>query len=308
MKPSYVFAPDDRADESVRSILCQLFKAIRSNIGGVLADSDVESLHDFRVANRRTRTALSQIKGVLDPSAVIRFSDEFKWLGKVTGPCRDLDVTLLQQDVYRQQLGNREPELDAFHRFLRERRTAEHDLLVAAFRTPRFSRLIEDWDDYLSSESREEEKPPLASSPIIAVAGPRILKAFKRLRKRSAAVNSKASAELFHRLRIDGKKLRYLLEFFSHLYPSETVTRCIRELKRIQDILGEFNDTQVQLALVREFEHESVSAAAPPGGMGRLTHAINERQDGLRIEGIDRFSSFTSGDNRRLYRMTFRPA
>jgi CHAD domain-containing protein len=305
MKPSYVFASIDRADEAVRSILRQLFKAIRSNIDGVLEDADVEFLHDLRVANRRTRTALSQIKGVLDPSTVNFFSPEFKWLGAVTGPCRDLDVTLVEMDVFRQRVENRVSELDSFHRFLKKRRGAEHGLVLAALRSPRYSQLLESWDAYLSPGVSEEEEPPLASSPIIEVAGPRILNAFKRIRKRGAGVDREASAERLHRLRIDGKKLRYLLEFFSHLYPSETVTRCIKDLKRIQDILGEFNDTVVQLALVGEFVDENTSAAAPPGSMDRLTRAINERQTKLRIQFVDRFRSFTSDNSRRLYRKTF---
>jgi len=306
MKQPYALSPDDRADESVRNILRQLFNSLRSNIDGVLEDLDIECLHDLRVAIRRTRTVLSQIKGVLEPSAVARFSPDFKWLGAVTGPCRDLDVTLLEMRVPTKQSGIQESALDPFRRFLEERRKAEHGLLVAAFRTPRFCKLVEGWDGYLSSSVREEDEQSIASSSIIEVAGPRILKAFERIRKRGAAVEPAAAAELLHRLRIDGKKLRYLLEFFAALFASKTVSRCIKELKRLQDILGEFNDTKVQLDLINEFSRTTSSASASNDVMNQLTNAISERQSALRIEFIDRFTSFAGQDNRRLYEKTFR--
>ncbi len=87
----------------MRKILKRLFGALRSNVAGVVENEDVECLHDFRVANRRTRTALSQTRGVLPSSVMDTFRPEFKWLGDVTGPCRDLDVFLLEMDGYRHQ-------------------------------------------------------------------------------------------------------------------------------------------------------------------------------------------------------------
>jgi CHAD domain-containing protein len=304
MRPSYELTPDDRADESLRKILHHLHDAISSNVDGVIDDEGVEFLHDLRVANRRTRTVLSQIKGVLESSVVERFSPEFKWLGVVSGPCRDLDVTLLELHILRERIGIREDELDSFHRFLSDMRTTEHNLLVEALRSPRLSQLLEGWNACLSSEVTEEGQP-LASSPIIEVASPRILKAFNRIRKRGEGVDSEATAELLHRLRIDGKKLRYLLEFFSGLYPARTVTRCIKQLKRIQNVLGEFSDTEVQLALIGEFEKESSTSAVSTDRTSQLRDAIGTRRSELRTEIVDRLRYFVGSDNRRRYRKTF---
>ncbi|MCB0284108.1 MAG: CHAD domain-containing protein, partial [Calditrichaeota bacterium] len=43
------------------------------------------------------------------------------------------------------------------------------------------------------------------------------------------------------------KKLRYLIEFFSSLYPQEAVNDAIKQLKALQDNLGDFNDLSVQI-------------------------------------------------------------
>jgi len=253
MKRPYDLTASDPADESVRRILRHLCAPLQSNIDGVFEDADIEFLHDLRVSVRRTRTALSQTKGVLPSSAMDSFPPEFKWLGTVTGPCRDLDVFLLAMESFRLRLGIDDGALGPLRNFLREKRRLEHGLVRAALQSERFQRLVEDWGRFLETCAEEEIRPPLASTPIIEVAGPRILKAYRRMRKRGVGIDVDPPAALLHRLRIDGKRLRYLLEFFSDLFPRPTVTRFIRELKQLQDILGDFNDTGVQLALIREF-------------------------------------------------------
>ena len=77
---------------------------MQRNEPGVRADIDSEFLHDYRVAVRRTRSALSQIKDVLPEDKVEHFKTEFGWLGQMTGPTRDLDVYLLQFEHLRNQL------------------------------------------------------------------------------------------------------------------------------------------------------------------------------------------------------------
>src|SRR5262249_57562017 len=56
--------PTLRADEAAKVILRGLLHVIKCNTEGVKNDIDTECLHDFRVAIRRTRAVLSQIKEV----------------------------------------------------------------------------------------------------------------------------------------------------------------------------------------------------------------------------------------------------
>jgi CHAD domain-containing protein len=306
MKRRYVLDPEGRAGESVRAILRSLLDVLESKVDGVVEDTGVDFLHDLRVANRRTRTVLSQMRGVLPGSRVAVFSPGFKWLSVVTGPHRDLDVTLLEMAGFRGRTGIDEPTFDLLQHILEDKRRAEHDRVSAALRSTGFRLLLEGWRDFLESESEESHHSPLASTPIIEIAGPRILKAAKRIRKRGATISPDASAALLHRLRIDGKKLRYLLEFFFVLYDSAAVSRSIDELKRFQDTLGEFNDTEVQLALIREFSDETCFPAAELDVIDRLTNEITERQRALRIDAVDRYAAFASDDSRRLYNKMFK--
>lgn len=90
--------PAQRADEAGKAILRRLLGELLANEAGVLRNDDPECLHDFRIAVRRTRSALGQIKGIFPQKTVRRFAPRFAWLGTITSPPRDFDVYLLGFD------------------------------------------------------------------------------------------------------------------------------------------------------------------------------------------------------------------
>ena len=93
--PQVDLAPTVRADIGARQIHLALLDILDANEPGLRADLDTEFLHDFRVAVRRTRSLLGQIRRVFPQHAVDHFTAEFSWLGKLTGPPRDMDVLML---------------------------------------------------------------------------------------------------------------------------------------------------------------------------------------------------------------------
>ena len=93
--PRVDLAPTVRADIGARQIHLALVGILVANEPGLRANLDTEFLHDFRVAVRRTRSLLGQIRHVFPPDAVDHFSTEFSWLGRLTGPLRDMDVLVL---------------------------------------------------------------------------------------------------------------------------------------------------------------------------------------------------------------------
>ena len=88
-------------------------------MSGVIADIDTEFLHDFRVAVRRTRATLKLTGDVLPDAMADRFAPDFKWLGDLTTPTRDLDVFLLGFDEMAGDLQAADAaDLDPFHAHL----------------------------------------------------------------------------------------------------------------------------------------------------------------------------------------------
>jgi CHAD domain-containing protein len=300
---------EQRAEEAARRILGHLLAALCTRVDGVLADADTEYLHDLRVAARRTRSALAQLKGVLDGDEANAVGNELKWLGSVTSPCRDIDVFLLEMDAFRGQLGTAAGDLAPLRRMLVRDRRKALGRVRRALSSARFARLIDTWDRLVSTAPEPGPERPNATRPIVDVAGERILKAYRRMVNRGTCVSDDAPPEMLHRLRIDGKKLRYLLEFFASLYEPGTVNRLVKQLKQLQDILGGFNDMTVQQARLVEFARELAgSGEAGPEtlvAMGRLGAAMARRQDELYQRFAGAFASFASPRSRRRYESLF---
>jgi hypothetical protein len=72
--------------------LTEFLQEVRDNLPGTIADVDTEFLHDVRVAVRRTRSLLKLGRPALPAHVREVWEPQFKWLGDVTTPVRDLDV------------------------------------------------------------------------------------------------------------------------------------------------------------------------------------------------------------------------
>ena len=116
--------PEQPAGYAARTILLVLLTTLEANVEGTVNDIDTEFLHDLRVACRRTRSALTQLKGVLAAEITAPFNAEFKWLGGLTGPLRDLDVYLLEMPAYRALLPpHASADLEPLEELIRSART-----------------------------------------------------------------------------------------------------------------------------------------------------------------------------------------
>ena len=261
--------------EAMTEIHQGLLETVLSNAEEVYRARHPEALHDSRVAVRRTRSALTQIKGVYPPEAVAHFSREFKWFGSRTGPLRDLDVFLLIIPDYERALGTEGPlHLDPLVRLLREKRRREVRRLRSFHRSRRLERLLTQWEQFLADPGTWGPEGPLARHPIQTVSSDRVLARFGKIQRKTRKLTGPASAEALHRIRIDCKKLRYLLTFFQGLYPPEGVDPLMGELRILQDHLGRLNDLRVQCDTLAGLAQELVDsgAAAPPTmiAVGRL--------------------------------------
>ncbi len=304
-------APDMRSDEALRRIHKTLLKAILNNEAGVRQDLDTEFLHDFRVAVRRTRSALTQIKEVYPPPVVEHFRREFAWLGQATGTNRDLDVYLLKMPEYRASLPEHlGPHLEPLEEFLTRHQRLEHSKLLEQLDSARFGRLIREWQSFLDEPLPEAGAPPLAEKEILLTASSRIWKACRKVLKQGLAIDSSSSPEILHRLRIDCKKLRYLLEFFRSLYDEDEIGTLIKALKHLQDNLGDFNDLEIQQDSLQRFAHEMFQEGLATGetlmALGRLVDRLETRQEAERQRFQREFSKFACKKNRARFRVLFK--
>lgn len=306
-EPAAPFAlePDMDSRRAAKLICHSLLTVMQRNQQGVIDDIDTEFLHDFRVAMRRTRSLLSLMKNALEPEMCDRFKKEFRSLGQITGPVRDLDVQLLSEEECRARL----PEslhlgLERFFAGLREARAAAQGVLAAHLAAPECQAMLQDWQEHLESQDDEQ------NSDAIAPAARKIIrKQFVRMLREVEALDKHSTDDEVHEVRIHGKKLRYALEFFRSLYPAEDMARLISALKQLQDRLGLWNDLSVQeemlerhLADLEADIPENVQIAAAVGGL--LTD-VDQRRIEARKGLKAAFQQFASKNNVQHWQQLF---
>lgn len=241
----------DTLASATRATLAAQLAALRAAEPGTRAGHDPEALHAMRVALRRLRTALRLGGDALPAGPRTRLAAEFAWLGGELGRVRDLDVQLAQLDWHRLRLAPaaRRP-LDGFRRHLVRARSAARAALLAALDTRRHGALL------LAIERAgvEPRRPPagVAAEPIARAGRRAIKRALRRLLARGAAIDVLPAAADLHALRIRAKRLRYVLEALKPITGAPG-RRLVRQLARLQDVLGQFNDAMVAAGAVRAY-------------------------------------------------------
>jgi CHAD domain-containing protein len=282
------------ASAALATVLTALLDTLEANVNGTVRDLDTEFLHDLRIAVRRTRSALKLAGDALPDGLAARFRPEFKWLGDLTTPTRDLDVYLLGFSGMAASLTAATPdELEPFHDHLRRSRAAAQRQLVRGLRSARFTGVSRDWRQALTAAADGRPRPTVAR-----LASSRIARAHRRVIRDGSAITATSPPESLHELRKHCKELRYLLEFFGSLYDPGEHWRAVRDLKTLQDCLGEFQDTQVQHEELRAFATQMMADRSAPAAtllaMGEIAAGLATRERQARSEFADRFRDFAS--------------
>lgn len=286
------------------SALAGFHSTMIANLPGLLDDVDTEFLHDFRVAVRRTRSTLKAGRQVLPGEIRRRWEPSFKWLGDLTTPVRDLDVYLLELPEMEGWLVAAEPQdLAPFRAYLLKRRTRERSRLVRGLSSARFNRVMHGWvttlDDLATREAESTDAAEFAAVMISA--------ASRRVLRKGSRMSNDSPAQNLHDLRKRCKELRYVLELCGPVLDARDRKTVITGLKGLQDVLGKFQDSEVQLQALREFAEDMLQAGAPASAllaMGELTGHLETAQADARRAFDAAFAAFAApGNRKRLDRM-----
>ena len=95
-------APKKNLEECARKIIITRFHEMMSFKAGVIEGTDIECIHDMRVASRRLRAAMRNFADCFTPKK--KFRRHLKWVERITstlGGARDLDVLIdrFQKDL-----------------------------------------------------------------------------------------------------------------------------------------------------------------------------------------------------------------
>lgn len=296
------------ATELLANVLSGFLASMRENLPGLLDDVDTEFLHDFRVAVRRTRSTLKLGRPCLPEAMRSRWEPAFKWLGDLTTPVRDLDVHELDLPTMAGWLAAADAaDLGPFMAHLRRRRTSERRAMVRGLKSARFRRLLMEWELTLAQLADTPSDPKPEHLSVGELADGNIWRAYRRVARGCAAIVVDSPAEDLHSLRKRCKELRYALEVFAPVVVKAPSKRAVAELKALQDVLGRFQDAEVQRRALRGFAEEMMAAgtsAGPVLAMGELIGHLDTEQDRARRDCDSAVTRFARPANqRRMHRL-----
>lgn len=295
------FAPETHARTVVLEIFNSLLSIARWNEEGIIKDIDTEFLHDYRVSLRKLRSVTGQLKGVFPECLTNIWKKKIAEICRRTNALRDYDVYLLS----RKRLDGMLPEelragLATFFEELQIERQLEARKVADFLRSETYENQVASLQAAWGSACSIE---PAANSarPIREVAAERILKRFRRIRKASHWITTETPDPLIHSVRIDCKKMRYLLECFGHLFPADSVVPLARQLAKLQNVLGRFNDTSLQqkYLLQQAARHLESGEAQLALSLGGLIGSLHQEHSALRNKLVTRLHRFARRSNAR---------
>lgn len=267
-------ATDSMADAG-RKVMLGAFLTFLNEENEFRSGDPVKGVHQMRVATRRMRSALRVLSTYYPKREVRTHRAWLKATATVLGRARDLDVMIGDLTAFSEKLDEaRQAGLAELIAHFTPQQEEARVALVDWLESRNYRRGIKDFTRFLipepgkseneaaetMSESAAEATPDLDPHQVRLVI-PIILYQHLGAVRAFDGVIAQASLEMLHALRIEFKRLRYILSFFEPVL-GQTAGEFIKEIKQIQDTLGTINDARVAAQALSGLDDLSENAQA----------------------------------------------
>lgn len=236
------------ANIAFKEIVWECINQLQLNQNVVLHTSDIEGVHQMRIALRRLRSAFSLFKLILGHKKCAFILSELKWLSDILGKARDIDVLLTQTLPGIPAQFKHHQGLLALQQLALKRQIKIYDFIREALLSQRYNCLLLTICSWLENEKWKETKKHYK---LLTVATRTLNKFHKQLLRHNENLTD-MPPECRHATRIASKRLRYVAEFFTSLYPAKDCTKFIKILAQVQECLGQVNDITVAEKLLND--------------------------------------------------------
>lgn len=270
------------AGEAFRLIAAGAIAHLSVNGDYLRRTGDPEAVHQMRVALRRLRAAMSMFKPLLGDPVSETLRSELRWLQQTLGAARDWDVLLADTVAPLAELFSGTPGYDKLCAAIDRRRQEARSGALKELTTPRLAKLMLQLAFWSEGAGSGQD---LSEHPVADLARAILDKRYRKIRKTMPHLGA-LSAEDRHRCRIDIKKLRYAVDFFSSLFPARRTHRLMRLLASMQDRLGALNDVATAKEQIGKLVFEE-NAADMAWAAGQLMGWHTGRSPGLLSQVCD---------------------
>ena len=246
---------------------------------------DPEGVHKMRVAIRRFRTILKAYRKLLGKKAVKPINRELRWLFKQLGEARDADVGEMAIREFIASLpADAALAAAPYERHVRQRTVDAYTNLTAVFSGKRYRKLMRILEKVINAGPRKDMTARAGDLTVAEAAERDINKYASRMIRHGDRIIAESLVEKIHKLRIEAKHLRYLLDFFS-MAQSVRWKESIAELEKLQDLLGWHQDAITSRERLEAY-HDSLPTAGKDCelrlSIDRLISTENDRMESCR--------------------------
>lgn len=258
--------------------------------------ADPEAVHRLRVATRRALAALAAFAALMPAKQRQRFQQRLRQVRRAAGEARDLDVLIdrLRQQwpaaiapspetaperliglLTEQQIGSRGPIRDCQAELMAWDWPARQSQLLEAIVVtgrPRYGSFV-------------HQRLKQVGQKFFANTGP-----FRK-------------TDQLHQFRILGKRLRYSLDLFADALSPPPRDRCLKQLKKMQEALGDFTDHAAAADRLIGLADEPLDAATLA-----LVDALRREEQQLAKLARRRFDQWWTDKRRKALKRLFRKA
>lgn len=245
----------------------------------VIADKDIENLHEMRIATRRLSAAVQLFADVINTQSVVKGDEtngdssaklvkSLKKLIRALGKVRDIDVMQVWfsklEGIDKKMLGKKEKKvIQSLLKTLKKRRKKEFSKLEDTLNSSSYKKLAKQFKQWSKQPDFQPAAQQLASDVAISKIIEPLTQLFQHAGWRIATRTANGQAqplksltlaklntiltedgEQLHELRKQIKLTRYQTEFFRGLY-GITYTAKVREFRTMQKVLGQLQDQLV---------------------------------------------------------------
>ncbi|MGQ0542685.1 MAG: CHAD domain-containing protein [Blastocatellia bacterium] len=212
--------------------------------------SQIDGVHDMRVAIRRLRSVIRDFVEITDKFPLRSLRKTLKRLAYSLGNVRDIDVFVLALEKMSERAGKDSVRtgIAAIVAEYRDNRQAAHADLVKTLSDEFATDLERRFAAAIEISLRQ--RGLFQVSNVQEAGGKVISKCLKDFLNLSESIYFPSATERLHRLRIAGKHLRYAIELFSEAFGDEIGTFA-EETRGMQSHLGEVHDCDVWFAQLR---------------------------------------------------------
>lgn len=255
-----------------RVLLRRHFRRMLQAERDVRADRDIEAIHALRVATRRLRATLKLLAPVAPAAEARRFSRAIQRVARVAGAVRDRDVLLVHLDAVSLPDATHQAALSAVRAEVAAARAEAHTTLIARLDSADHAAFKREFAGFMRVEAKWDDTVRVRD-----IAGSTLWRHYEALRAYDRGGLPTAIPAL-HAMRIEGKRLRYVLELFTDTF-GERVTQVVAPLVAFQDHLGALNDADVAAQILAADAPASAADAVAAYGALREAEALRLLDD-----------------------------